>query len=241
MSSPEQRLTNPWVPPTAGHSPKGQPPMKSSALALPTSAKTTVVTPGIVLSRPPVLPLSRLTVEGETWTCGRSNRRAQSSPESWNPLRKPTARQTKLGRAICRGCGPQWSVTGLEVWHDDEAKHVQIWERGSVCCLACPAINPLGVAEPSELVTAARALFFQWNRWTETEANPSLAQVGKVREVRAQPPWTRALAWVRAGSREGFLTRAHGRKDVRRRHGKPKHGAGKPAARVEIRRGAERS
>jgi hypothetical protein len=224
MSSVVQKSASPFLPLKkwglgAGHDTKKNTSPNTLPAGPQTEAGVPSISPRILLSLQPVLTPRKLTVELVPRTCWYSHVRAHVTPEQWNGLRQQTTRQAKSVCAIRGGRGPRWPVACHAVWHDDDAKSVQIVVRLSARCPACHAVQHLGVAELKGHLAEARASFAQVNQWTDMETETSPPHVWSLRKKRRQHPWTLDLSRLKACGLDVFPKRENGRMYARKRHG----------------------
>lgn len=130
-----------------------------------------------------------LTIELVPQTCWFSNVRDHVDKLTWDRLRRQTYRKANYGCQVCGGRGPQWPVECHEIWHYDDANHIQKLMGLIALCPHCHEVKHIGLAEINGKRERAEAHLARVNKWTQAQTNEYLAKVWAVWAERSQHQW----------------------------------------------------
>lgn len=141
-------------------------------------------------------PPTPLTVELVPRTCWFSNVRDHVSRETWDRLRQACYQQAGYRCEVCGGRGPKWPVECHEVWHYDDARHVQALQGLVALCPACHEVKHMGLSEMRGRAEAARSHLARVNGWSAEDVELYLEGVWEVWYQRSRFEWTLELSWL---------------------------------------------
>jgi 5-methylcytosine-specific restriction endonuclease McrA len=136
----------------------------------------------------------KLTVELVPETCWYSNIRSEVSNEDWDRIRKPLFRKAGYRCEICGGRGKLHAVECHEVWHYDDARHVQTLERMIVLCPSCHQVKHIGLAQIQGHLEEAMAHLARVNGWDRRTTERYLDEVWETWRERSRHAWTLDLS-----------------------------------------------
>jgi hypothetical protein len=131
----------------------------------------------------------RLTVELVPETCWYSNVRSNVSKEDWDKLRKAVYVKAGYVCEICGGKGTKWPVECHEVWHYDDAEHIQTLERMIALCPSCHEVKHIGFANVRGRYSRALNHLSYVNGWTPEQAEEYIATQFILWKERSKHTW----------------------------------------------------
>ncbi len=138
----------------------------------------------------------RLTIELVPQSCWFSNVRSEISAEDWDRLRKDAASHAGNLCQICGGRGPKWPVECHEIWHYDDAQHIQTLVGLLALCPACHEVKHMGLANTRGRGQIAARHLAKVNGWTAAETERYIAEQFAVWEQRSAFSWTLDISWL---------------------------------------------
>lgn len=145
--------------------------------------------------------IPKLTVELVPSTAWGENLRSILTKEMWDELRKKAYKKAKYRCEICGGKGPKWPVECHEIWHYDDASHVQTLKGLISLCPDCHSVKHLGFAHLQGRGDHSRAHLAKVNGWSQSEASQYISGVFSQWEERSKSTWELDLSWLGTQSR----------------------------------------
>lgn len=138
----------------------------------------------------------KLVIELVPSTAWGDNLRSILTPKMWDTLRKRTYRKAKYKCEVCYGKGPKWPVECHEIWHYDDATHIQTLNGLIALCPDCHSVKHMGFAHLQGRGDVARAHLAKTNEWSQSTASQYIGLVFKQWEARSQYTWDLNLDWL---------------------------------------------
>ena len=138
----------------------------------------------------------KLTVELVPKTCFYSNVRDHVSKATWDKLRRRTYGAANHVCEICGEVGPRWPVECHEIWHYDDAIHVQKLVGLTALCPACHEVKHIGLARVRGREEIAKAHLAEINGWTPEITDKYLSKVARIWTQRSQYQWKLDLTFL---------------------------------------------
>lgn len=149
----------------------------------------------------------RLTIELVPSTSWFTNVRSLVPPETWDRLRKATARAAGHRCEICGERGPKWPVECHERWAYDETTRVQRLTGLIALCPNCHRVKHFGLARVNGEQEQAGQWLMHVNGWTRRQAHAYVQAAFAEWERRSAGPWEVDIRWLRQVDPEAFANR----------------------------------
>lgn len=135
--------------------------------------------------------MPRLTIELVPSTSWFSNVRSEVPAAVWEKLKKVAYKLAHYRCEICSGRGRKWPVECHEVWHYDDASHIQKLVRLIALCPMCHRVKHIGFASLQPDFNDVIAHLMKVNQWSDRiTAESYIKQCAKVWEGRSKHDWT---------------------------------------------------
>ena len=139
----------------------------------------------------------RLTIELVPETCHCSNLRSNLSKQDWDTLRKEAYRSASYRCVICFGKGNRHPVEAHEIWHYDDAEHIQKLVDVVALCPACHKVKHMGLSILKGWDEDARKHLAKVNGWSKKVADKYEEECFKEYKRRSVFHWTLDLSWLK--------------------------------------------
>jgi hypothetical protein len=111
--------------------------------------------------------MPRLTIELVPSTSWFSNVRSEVPAAVWDKLKKTAYKLAHYRCEICSGRGRQWPVECHEVWHYNDASHIQKLVRLIALCPMCHRVKHIGLASVNEGFEEVVQHLMKVNQWAD--------------------------------------------------------------------------
>jgi hypothetical protein len=145
-------------------------------------------------AQPESPPTPLLSIELVPRTVWESNVRSLVAPGDWDRIRKDTYAKAGQRCEVCGGRGPRHPVECHEVWHYDDALHVQRLVRMIALCPACHEVKHFGLAGIRGRRAEATHHLMQVNGWNEAQARAHIAEATATWKERSTHEWSLDLS-----------------------------------------------
>jgi hypothetical protein len=138
-----------------------------------------------------------LTIELVPQTCWFTNVRSEVSKADWEVLKQATF--TKAGHRceVCGGLGSSWPVECHEIWHYDDAVHLQTLVGLTALCPSCHEVKHRGLASVKGRGDIADRHLAKVNGWMMQQTQQYVDDQFQVWLKRSEYEWKLDISWLK--------------------------------------------